>query len=167
VEDAIASSGMAFTHLRPNLYMQGLLGFRQLITTEGRFFASVGDASVSVVDVRDIAAIAAAVLTEPGHEGRTYDITGPQSLTHAQMASVLTTVSGRPVLYVDLSEDAMREGLLRFGFPEWQADGLIEDYAHYRRGEASSVSTAVQDVTGQPPRSFGQFVHDYWQPFPK
>jgi uncharacterized protein YbjT (DUF2867 family) len=62
VEEAIGSSGMAFTHLRPNLYMQGLLGFRSAIATEGRFFASVGDAPVSIVDVRDIAAVAAASL---------------------------------------------------------------------------------------------------------
>jgi hypothetical protein len=81
------------------------------------------------------------------------------------MALVFTTVLGRPVSYVDLSEAAMREGLLRFGFPEWQADGLIEDYAHYRRGEASAVSIAVEDVTGRPPRSFREFVQDYKQAF--
>ena len=79
------------------------------------------------------------------------------------MASVFTTVLGKPVSYVDLPEAAMRDGLLRFGLPEWQADGLIEDFAHYRRGEASAVSTAVQDVTGQPPSSFRQFVQDYRQ----
>lgn len=165
VEDAIGSSGMAFTHLRPNLYMQGLLGFRSWIATEGRFFASAGDAPVSIVDVRDIAAVAATSLTEQGHEGRIYDITGPEALTHAEIASVFTSVLGRPVTYVDLPEAAMRDGLLRFGFPEWQADGLIEDYAHYRRGEASAVSTAVKDITGQLPRSFGQFVRDYKQAF--
>ena len=165
VEDAIGSSGMAFTHLRPNLYMQGLLGFRSSIATEGRFFASAGDASVSIVDVRDIAAVAAAALTQEGHESRAYDITGPEALTHAEMASVFTTVLGKPVSYVDLPEAAMRDGLLGFGFPEWQADGLIEDYAHYRRGEASAVSTAVRDVTGQPLSSFRQFVQGYRHAF--
>ena len=165
VEDAILSSGIAFTHLRPNLYMQGLLGFRTSIATEGRFFASAGDARVSIVDVRDIAAIAAAALTQEGHVGRTYDITGPEALTHAQMASVFTRVLAKPVSYVDLPEAAMRNGLLHFGLPEWQADGLIEDYAHYRRGEAAEVSTAVEDVTGQPPHSFREFVQDYRQVF--
>jgi len=71
VEEAISSSGFAFTHLRPNLYMQGLLGFRSSIAAEGRFFAPVGDARVSIVDVRDIAAVAAAALTEHGHQGNT------------------------------------------------------------------------------------------------
>lgn len=75
VEEAISSSGIAFTHLRPNLYMQGLLGFRSSITSEGRFFAPVGNARVSIVDVRDIAAVAVAALTQNRHEGKTYDIT--------------------------------------------------------------------------------------------
>ena len=75
------------------------------------------------------------------------------------MASVFTSVLAKPVSF-DLPEAAMRDGLLHFGFREWQAAGLIEDYAHYRRGEATEVSTAVEDVTGQPPRSFRQFVQD-------
>jgi uncharacterized protein YbjT (DUF2867 family) len=90
VEEAIASSGMEFTHLRPNLYMQGLLGFRFTIQAEGRIMAPAGDASVSVVDVRDIAAVAAAALTQSGHERKVYDITGPESLTHAELASQLS-----------------------------------------------------------------------------
>jgi uncharacterized protein YbjT (DUF2867 family) len=161
VEEAIALSGMDYTHLRPNLFMQGLLAFRSTIAAEGRFFAPVGDARVSVVDVRDIAAVAAAALTEDGHEGRTYDITGPQALTHADMAGYLSRELRKDVAFVDVPEPVMRSALLGFGFPEWQADGLIEDYAHYRRGEASAIYRGVEDVTGQPPRSFADFVHDY------
>jgi uncharacterized protein YbjT (DUF2867 family) len=125
----------------------------------------VGDARVSIVDVRDIAAVAAAALTQNGHEGKTYDITGPETLTHSEIASALTTVLGKPVTFFDVPEAVMRDGLLRFGFPEWQADGLIEDYAHYRRGEASAISTAVADVTSMPPRSFRDFAKDYRQTF--
>jgi uncharacterized protein YbjT (DUF2867 family) len=165
VEDAISSSGMAFTILRPNLYMQGLLVFRSSIGSEGRFFAPIGEARVSIVDVRDIAAVAAAALTESGHEGKTYDITGPEALTHGEMASQLSDALGKQVMFVDIPERAMRDALVGFGFPEWQADGLIEDYAHYRRGEASTVSTAVRDVTGHPPRSFAAFARDYKQAF--
>jgi uncharacterized protein YbjT (DUF2867 family) len=165
VEDAIAASGIAFTNLRPNLYMQGLLGFRSSIISTGRFFAPIGDARVSVVDVRDIAAVAAAALTQSGHYGKTYDITGPEPLMHAEMASQLSEALGRPVTFVDVAETAMRDALLGFKFPEWQADGLIEDYAHYRRGEASAVSPAVQDVTGVSPHSFSEFARDYGPAF--
>jgi uncharacterized protein YbjT (DUF2867 family) len=163
VEDAISSSGLAFTILRPNLYMQAFLGFRSSIVAEGRFFAPVGDARVSIVDVRDIAAVAAAALTENGHEGKTYDITGPEALTHRAMAAQLSESLGRDIKFVDIPEAAMREALLSLKFPEWQADGLIEDYAHYRRGEASGISTAVLDVTGRPPCSFLAFARDHIQ----
>ena len=161
VEDAIASSGIEFTNLRPNLFMQGLLGFRDSIITEGRFFAPAGDARVSIVDVRDIAAVGAAALTERSHHGKTYDITGPEALTHAEMAALLSSALGRQITFIDVPESAMREALLGHGAPAWQADGLIEDYAHYRRGEASSISSAVADVTGHPPRSFATFAGDY------
>lgn len=165
VEEAISAAGMTFTNLRPNLYMQGLLGFRSSIISEGRFFAAAGDSRVSIVDVRDIAAVAATALTERGHEGKTYDVTGPEALTHAEMASQLSETLGRRISFVDVSEASMRDALLSLGMPEWQVEGLIEDYAHYRRGEASSISTAVEDVTSRRPRSFLTFTRDYKQAF--
>ena len=133
--------------LRPNLYMQGLLAFRSSIKSDGRILAPAGDAPVSIVDVRDIAAVAAASLTQSGHEGKIYDITGPESLTHRDIAAQLSEALGKQVTFVDIPESAMRGALLTFGFPEWQADGLIEDYAHYRRGEASAISPDVQRVS--------------------
>jgi uncharacterized protein YbjT (DUF2867 family) len=165
VEDALSSSGMMFTNLRPNLYMQGLLAFRSSIASDGRFFAPIGNARVSIVDVRDIATVAAAALTKSDHTGKTYDITGPEALTHAEMASQLSAALGKQVTFVDIPEQAMRDALLGFGFPEWQADGLIEDYAHYRRGEATAISPSVQEVTGRPPRSFASFANDYRRAF--
>ena len=165
VEEAISASGMTFTNLRPNLYMQGLLGFRSSIISEGRFFAAAGDSRVSIVDVRDIAVVAATALTERGHEGKTYDVTGPEALTHAEMASQLSETLGRRISFVDVSEASMRDALLSLGMPEWQVEGLIEDYAHYRRGEASGISTAVEDVASRRPRSFLTFTRDYKQAF--
>ena len=167
VEEAISLSGIAFTHLRPNLFMQGFLAFRPSIESKGSFFAPAGDVEVSVVDVRDIAAVAAIALTEGGHEGKIYDVTGPEALSHTNIAARLSDALGRQVTFVDISESAMREALIAHRFPEWQADGLIEDYAHYRRGEASSVSNAVLDVTGQPARSFLTFARDYKEAFLK
>jgi uncharacterized protein YbjT (DUF2867 family) len=165
VEEAIAASGMTFTNIRPNLNMQGLLGFRSSIISEGRFFAAAGDSRVSIVDVRDIAMVAATALTESGHEDKTYDVTGPEALTHADMASQLSETLGRRISFVDVSEAAMRDALLSLGMPEWQVDGLIEDYAHYRRGEASGISSTVVDVTSFRPRSFLEFTRDYKQAF--
>ena len=165
VEAALAQSGMAFTNLRPNLYMQGLLLFKQLIASQGKITAPVGESPVSVVDVRDIAAVAVAALTETGHEGKSYDITGPEALTHAQMAEELAQTIGKPVTFENISGAAMREALLGFHMPGWQADGLVEDYEHYSRGEATTLSTAVQAVTGVKPRTFQIFAQDFKQAF--
>jgi uncharacterized protein YbjT (DUF2867 family) len=165
VERAILESGIAYTFLRPNLYMQGLLAFRASIVSDGKFFAAAGDAKISVIDVRDIAMAAAAALTRPGHEGRTYDLTGPDALTHAEMAAHLSEAVGRRVTFVDVSPDTMRNALLNAGLPHWQADGLIEDYAHYRRGEASEIRSGVKDASGEPPRTFSAFARDYARAF--
>ena len=161
VEQAVQASGMDFTFLRPNLFMQGLLAFQKSIAEQGQFFAPIGDAKVSVIDIRDIAAAAAAALTEEGHAGKIYTLTGPEALTHAQMADQLSTALGQHITFVDIAPEAMRQALLGFGFPTWQADGLIEDYAHYSRNEASAIESGVQDATGQLPWSFADFARDF------
>ena len=160
VEQHVRDLGIAFTFLRPNLYFQGLLAFAGPIAAEGRFYAPIGDATVSAVDVRDIAAVAATALTESGHEGATYTLTGPESITHAQIAAALTAALGRQVTFTDVPPEAFAASLSGI-LPPWQAEGLLEDYAHYRRGEAAAVSPAVAEITGSPPRNVEQFARDY------
>jgi uncharacterized protein YbjT (DUF2867 family) len=161
VENYIRESDIPYTFLRPNLFMQGLLNFRSTISSQGVFFAPAGNAKISVVDVRDIASIAAKTLTESGHENKTYDITGPQALEHAEMADQLSKALGRLIKYVDVAPETMRQALFGFGMPAWQADGLVEDYDHYRRGEATMVTQTVRDITGREATSFFQFAKDY------
>ena len=102
VERRIRELGISFTFLRPNLYLQGLLAFQSMIAKEGYFVAPIGDAPVSAVDVRDIAAVATVALTKPGHEGMTYTITGPAAVTHAEIAGALGKAIGRHVAFVDV-----------------------------------------------------------------
>lgn len=165
VEEKIQASGLAYTILRPNLFMQGLLGFRDPIIQQDKFFAAVGEAKISVVDTRDIAAVAAAALTDRGHTGKIYNLTGPEALSHAEMAEKLSAALGRPIEFVDVPPEAMHDTLLQVGFPIWQAGGLIEDYAHYARGEAAVVSGDTEEATGRAPRSFGVFARDYASAF--
>jgi uncharacterized protein YbjT (DUF2867 family) len=143
VEAAIKASGMMYTFLRPNLFMQGLLSFRSTITSQNAFYAAIGDAKVSVVDVRDIAEVAVVALTETGHEGKIYNLTGPQALTHAELAEQLSAALNRQIAFVDIPSEAMRDQLLNIGVPAWQADGLIEDYAHYQRNEAAMCNASL------------------------
>lgn len=160
VEAAIRASGMDWTFLRPNLFMQGMLQFAGLIRDKGMIAAPIGDAPVSVVDVRDNAAVAAAALTGEGHAGQVYTLTGPEALTHAEIAEKLSAATGRTVAFVDASADDMRHAMAATGMPEWQVEGLIEDYAHYHRGEAAVIASGVRDVTGKDPRAFDAFARD-------
>jgi uncharacterized protein YbjT (DUF2867 family) len=165
VEQHILNSGIPYTFLRPNLFMQGLLNFRPTILSQGAFYAPAGNEKVSVVDVRDIASVAARTLIESGHEAKAYEITGPQALTHAEMADQLSKAIGKPIKYVDVPPDAMKKALLGFGMAAWQADGLIEDYEHYRRGEASTITSTVREITGSEATTFLQFAKDYTENF--
>jgi uncharacterized protein YbjT (DUF2867 family) len=165
VERRIRELGIGYTFIRPNLYFQGLLGFAGLIAKTGRFFAPIGDARVSAVDVRDIAAVAALALTEPGHEGKTYTVTGPAAITHAEMAQAIGQATRRDLTFVDVPPSQFAAVLTQIGMPPWQIDGLLEDYAHYQRGEASQVSPDVRAVTGAAPRTITQFAEDYADAF--
>ena len=160
VERHVRDLGIGYTFLRPNLFFQGLLALAKPIAAEGRFFAPIGDAPVSAVDVRDIADVAAATLTQAGHEGATYTLTGPAAVTHAEMATALSAALGREITFTDVPPEAFAESLHGV-LPPWQVEGLLEDYAHYRRGEAAMVSTAVAEVTGHPAIGFAQFARDY------
>jgi uncharacterized protein YbjT (DUF2867 family) len=165
VENYIRKSGLAFTFLRPNLFMQALVKFRSTIASQGALFAPAGEGRVSLVDVRDIATVAERALSEPGHEGKVYTITGPQALTHGEIAAQLSEALGKPIRHVDISPDKMRDTLLSFGMPPWQVDGIIEDYEQYRNGEAAEVTSTVKDVTGREAHSFAEFARDYAEVF--
>lgn len=134
--------------------------FAGSISAEGKFFAPIGDAAVSAVDVRDIAAVAAIALTEAGHEGATYTLTGPEAITHSQIATALTAALGRTVRFIDVPPQAFADSIREL-LPPWQVDGLLEDYAHYRRGEAAAVSPVITKITGTSPRGIERFARDY------
>jgi uncharacterized protein YbjT (DUF2867 family) len=160
VEHRIRELGVGYTFLRPNLFFQGLLAFAGTIAASRRFLAPIDGARVSAVDVRDIAAVAAVALTEPGHDGQIYTITGPAAITHREIAAALSVGVGREITFVDASPQEFADGLHGI-MPPWQVDWLLEDYAHYSRGEAAEVYSTVADVTGRQPLSIAQFARDY------
>ncbi|PWV55355.1 SDR family oxidoreductase [Nocardiopsis sp. L17-MgMaSL7] len=159
VEAHVRGLGLDHTVLRPNLYMQSLLGFAGTIA-QGLLAAPIGDAAVSVVDTRDVAATAAAVLTSQGHTGRTYTLTGPRAVTHEQIAQALSKATGQAIDFEDVPPGQFVSALTGM-IPPWQLRGLVEDYAHYARGEAAEVHTSVTDLTGAPARDIADFAHDH------
>jgi uncharacterized protein YbjT (DUF2867 family) len=166
VERALEASGLAVTLLRPNFYMQTFA--RQMgpsIRERGLFAQPSIEAPISFVDARDVARVAARVLTSEGHQGRAYDITGPEALTYAEAAGVMTSVLGRPVTYVALGDEEARSGMLRRGLPGFYADALIDVACAYRRGGAERVTASVRELTGRDPVDLTRFVTDHRDAF--
>ncbi len=164
-EKELEASGIPFTHLRPNAFMQNLLGLAPTIVSQGAFYQPAADGKVSHIDVRDIAAVAAKVLTGDGHQGKTYVITGPEALSYDEVAGKLSTALGRPVKYVNVTPEDFKKSLLGWGIPEWMADGLNEFFAAIRAGYCAAVTNTVEEVAKRKPISFGDFVHDFAEAF--
>src|SRR4029434_6194474 len=150
-EDYLEASGLAWTHLRPSMFMQNLLGSAASIAGEGALYAPLWDARVAAVDVRDIAAVAVKALTERGHEGKAYTITGPEALTYNQVAEKLTTALGKPVRYVDVRPEQLKQGLLNTGMPEWTADALLEIFEHVAKPLGAQVTNVVAEIAKEAP----------------
>ncbi|NBE93235.1 NAD-dependent epimerase/dehydratase family protein [Nonomuraea sp. KC401] len=159
VEAHLQRLGLDHTVLRPNLYLQALLGFAGTIA-QGWFAAPIADAAVSAIDTRDIADTAAVVLTGTGHTGQIYTLTGPSAVTHNQIAHALSVATGRDITFHDAPADQFTAALTGI-LPPWQLEGLVEDYAHYARGEAADVHTSVPDLTGRPARDISDFARDF------
>lgn len=157
----IEESGIPFTHLRPNQFMQNFLNFRDSIIHRGEFYAPMGDGRISIVDIRDVAAVAAEVLAEYGHEDKVYEITGPESLTYAEMATRLSFQLEKTVTYVDVPPETMRSGMLQSGMSEWMADSILELYAIWKFNGASQIAGTVSTVGKKDPITFGEFARDY------
>jgi uncharacterized protein YbjT (DUF2867 family) len=160
-ERALEDSGLPFTVLRPNGFFQNFLGNAASIQSRSAIHAPAGQMRISMVDVRDIAAVAARVLTEPGHAWQRYTITGPEALSHAEIAERFSQVLGRTIQYVAVEEDAAREWMLAAGLPPWTVDKVLDLYRYYRTGAAEEVTYEVEQVGRKAPIRFEQFVRDH------
>jgi len=154
----LRDSGVEHVIVRPNLFLQNITETTiPSIDAEGRFYANAGDAKISMVDTRDVAAVAAVALTEPGHEGSEYNVTGPEALSYGDVAAAISEHLGRNITYVPADDDATRNALLGYGLGDWFAGALVGLYQDYRRsgvdGYAAEVTDTVERLTGRPARS--------------
>ncbi|WP_062351694.1 NAD(P)H-binding protein [Herbidospora yilanensis] len=155
VDDHLRASGVPWSILAPVGFMQNLAGD---VDEEGRIFGSYGRGPVGYIDARDIAAVAAALLTRPVGDDATYELTGPAAPTHDEIAAELTRALGRPVRYVDLP---VEEGAAHFekrGLPAPAARDLARLMAQIGDGRWASTTTTVADVVGRAPRSLREFL---------
>ena len=161
VEKAIESSGLTWTFLRPNSFMQNVVTYMgETIKAEGAFYSASGKAKISHVDVRDIAAVAVKALTEPNHEGKAYTLSGPEALTYDELSIELSNVLRRSINHINLSPSDLKNGMLAEGMPEEIADRMLDLERYYREDQASRITNDIKQVTGRDPRRFAQYARD-------
>jgi uncharacterized protein YbjT (DUF2867 family) len=160
-EAHLAASGLDYTILRPGFYMQNLLHAAATIREMNKFFLPMGRGRVGAIDIRDVAEVVLMLLTEAGHAGQTYVITGPDSLSFADMASVFSEVLGRRIEYVDMPPEEYRPQLFKWEPSEWYVDAVMALFAGIARNDTPDVTDTFARLAGRPPRSFADFVRDH------
>jgi uncharacterized protein YbjT (DUF2867 family) len=164
VEQHIKQSGMGYTLLRPNWFMQNFhtsLSLRESIQSKRTFTVPTGNAMISYIDIRDIAAVATTALTEEGHNHQEYTLTGGQNLDHTTIAAVLSQAIGETVTFVDQTDEEMRMVLQHEGMPVQGIEIMSKLYQSVRDGRSAVLSPDVSNVLGREPISFQQYARDY------
>ncbi|MEQ1877565.1 MAG: SDR family oxidoreductase [Bdellovibrionia bacterium] len=161
-EQELQGSGIPFTHIRPSYFYQNFENFAPTIAKERAFYAPVKAAPVSMVDIRDVASVICSVLTEDGHENKSYDVTGPQALTFQDAANHFTSFyNGPTVKYNDLPPEKWAAAMTEVGMTPWLTNSLSELYTHMAAGKFTGVTPVVQQVTKQPARPFKGFAEEF------
>jgi uncharacterized protein YbjT (DUF2867 family) len=163
-EIALEQSGIPYNIIRPNWFMQNFNSFWiQGILEQGKIFLPVGDAKGSFIDARDIAAVAATLLTSDTFANRDFDLTGAESLDHHEVAAILSEVTGKTITYQEVSPEAMRSNLLAAGLPADYSEFLLLILSFFKLGYSAAVLPTVEEITGKAPISFRQYAQDYRQ----
>ena len=154
------ATGLPVTYLAPALYLEDLLTFAGSMRESGEISAPAGHGRVGFVAASDVAAVAARVLTEPGHERAAYTLTGPEALRFKDVAARLSAVFAREVDYADQPASQARDRMLASGVSQWQADGNLELFDWIRQGGADTVTGTVREVTGADPQPAADWLEE-------
>jgi len=159
IDEALKNSGVAWTILLPGGFMQNFVE-GSAPRPDGGLYLPVGDSKAAFIDVRDVAAVAAKALTEPGHEGKEYTLTGPAAISHDEVAVAISQATGRPIRFVNVPEEAARQAMSAH-MPPWLVDVILELNAWTRASGGARVTNTVPELLGRPARSFAEFAKDY------
>ena len=163
-EVAVEQSGLAWNVIRPNWFMQNFATFwLHDILTHGAIRLPTGDAKGSFIDAYDIAEVAATLLVRDEFDNRDFDLTGPAAHDHAAVAALLTREAGRPVIYEEITPEAMLAGLLAGGVPRNYAEFLVRILGFFKAGYAERTTDAVQTILGRAPGTLAQYVREHRQ----
>jgi uncharacterized protein YbjT (DUF2867 family) len=159
VEDKLKATKMSYTILRPNGFLQNIVVYNApSIRAQGAFYAAMGDAKVSYLDVGDIAVVAVKALQGDAHAGKTYELNGPEAISNQELATRISKVTGRTVNYVDIPESAQREAMLGLGMPEWQVTALVELQQYYQQGGGAKTDGLLKALIEREPVKLDQYL---------
>src|SRR5580692_99793 len=162
IEAGLTASAIPHTLLRSNAYMQNVLMLAPAIATTSTFGSAAGQGRTGLVDARDVAAVAAEIITSPAaHAGKTYWLTGPELLSNYDVATVLSKLLGRAITYRELTFEQNKDAMIRAGVPEQIAEMNAQAFALTADGDAEWVTQDVPALLARPARSFEQFAADY------
>ena len=162
VEKELQESGLNWTILRPHHFMQNLLAQAEYIINDGVVYSASGDGKIPYIDARDIAPVAVVTLTQPGHSGKKYVLTGSEAISYRQATEIIGDTIGRQLRFVDESPEEARARRVREGVPPAVIESILAIGAYQRAGgKTVTITSTVADLTGRPPRTFGEFAHDY------
>jgi uncharacterized protein YbjT (DUF2867 family) len=168
VEREIEESGIPFTVLRPGHFMQNYLtyGTPQTIRAQNAFYSSVGAVKMTPIDAVDISAAAAQILTESGHEGKRYILTGGESLSNDEIAQIISEALGRTITHVNIPESAAVDAMAKAGTPGWLVKLLSELNELTRSGYFAEAHPDIETILKRKPIFFRQFIRDNLAVFP-
>jgi uncharacterized protein YbjT (DUF2867 family) len=165
IEEELISSGLPYTLLRPTTFMQNTLATARTVSSEGRIYQPFKDGKLGMIDARDIAEVAVKVLTEQGHEGKTYTLTGPAAISFHDIAEMLSEVLRKKVDYVPITLEKAKEAMLGMGLSEWKAEVLIEYARAHSQGYSNFTTEDVEQLTGHTATSYREFASDFERAF--
>jgi uncharacterized protein YbjT (DUF2867 family) len=160
-EERLRGSGLNWTMLRPTGFMTNTLEWAPSIRAAGFVAAPYPEGRTALIDPRDVARVAAMALTEPGHGGSVYELTGPEALSPAEEVDILAAVLDRPLTYNPETPEATRRKLERYGMPSELADAVVSLLATALEDWNAQHLATVDDITGRPPTNFGAWVQDH------
>jgi uncharacterized protein YbjT (DUF2867 family) len=161
IEDQLRRSPVPAVVLRPAFFMTNLLMVAGGVAQTGTLAAPTAGKRVAMIDIRDVAAVAAVTLLADGHTGQTYDLTGPEAVTFADVAAALADAVRHPVAAVDLTEEQARPRFAGAGLPDWLAAQLAGVFGVLRAGGFEHVTGHVEAILGQPARGIAGFARDF------
>ena len=161
VETELRASGLPWTIIRPTFYLQNTMMAIPTVASQGAIYLPMKQGRMAMTDVRDIVDVAARLLLEGGHEGKTYSLTTPEAFTIDEFAAALSTVLGKPVTYVDVPIAAARESMVGMGMDPWVVDGYMELFEGFADNWGNKTSDDTRQILGRPARGYRQFVADF------